>query len=203
MGRYLTPSGAAAGGGSSSMRSQRHVLTASNPALPIPAWAKSMRISGCSGGAGGGLSPGGTGPATAGGTRGYSVRNEIVPIPSDASSLSVALGAGGIGRSDGVAGPGTQGGFTTITAGTKVWRIGPVLDGTAAALYDRNDTVVGEFGLIAGGSSCFGKGGLSASTSGGNGANAEGYGAGGGHGLGTQGGNGSPGLAIIEFLEAA
>lgn len=202
MGRYLTPSGAGAGGGSSSTRSQRHVITANTPALPIPAWAKSMRVSGCSGGQGGGLTPGATWGKKPGGACGYYINAAQVPLPADAETLAITIGAGGLGRSAG-SGAGALGGITSITADGTTWKIAPVADGSAASLFDRDDLSWNVSGVTDGHASPYGKGGISAATDTENGGNASGYGAGGGYGHGTHGGNGSPGMVIIEFLEAA
>lgn len=200
MGRYLTPSGGGAGGGG--LRNQRHVITASTPALAVPVWAKAMRISGCSGGAGGGLTPGATWGKKPGGACGYFINGAQVPLPAATGTLAIVIGAGGLGRSGG-AGNGDPGGVTSITAGAHVWKIAPVLDGSAASLFDRDDLTWTESGVTDGHASPYGKGGISAATDTDNGGNASGYGAGGGYGHGTHGGNGSPGMVIIEFLEAA
>ena len=202
MGRYLTPSGAGAGGGSSSMRNQRHVITANTPALPIPAWAKSMLVSGCSGGQGGGLTPGATWGKKPGGLAGPHIKDAHVPLPAGVATMAIAIGAGGLGRSSG-SGNGAPGGVTSITAGGEAWKIAPVGDGSAAGLFERDDYSWMPDGATAGGASPYGKGGISATTNTDNGGNASGYGAGGGYGHGTHGGDGSPGLVIIEFLEAA
>ena len=200
MGRYLTPSGGGADGGSSSMRNQRHVITANTPALPIPAWAKSMRVSGCSGGQGGWLSPGTEGKQP-GGACGYYIDAAQVPLPAGAETLAVVIGSGGLGRSSG-SGPGALGGITSIAAGGQVWKIAPVGDGSAAGLFDRDDLSWNET-VTDGYASPYGAGGISAAASTDNGGNASGFGGGGGSGHGTHGGNGSPGMVIIEFLEAA
>lgn len=216
MGRYLTPSGAVAGGGSSSMRSQRHVLTASNPALAVPAWAKAMRVSGVGGGGGGSVAFGTIGAVNAGGGGGIA-HDALLPLIGVAT-LAIVIGAGGIGKAAGSSGQGGAGGNTTLTFGAHVLTlegangtprgrayIGPApgssgwsVDAPSAGLMP---------GYIAGtdngAPSPWGGGGLYEPSAIGDGGNATGYGSGGGGSHGGKGGNGAPGLMIIEFLEAA
>lgn len=215
MGRYLTPSGGVAGGGAG-MRNQRHVLTANNAALPVPAWAKAMRVSGTGGGGGGSVAFGSIGAVNAGGGGGIA-HDAIIPLIGVAS-IAIVIGAGGIGKAAGSSGQGGAGGNTTLTFGGLVLTlegangtprgrafIGPdpgasgwSIDAPAAGLMP---------GYIAGQTngapSPWGGGGLYEPSAIGDGGNASGYGAGGGGSHGGKGGDGSPGLVIIEFVEAA
>ena len=216
MGRYLTPSGAAAGGGSSSMRSQRHVLTASNPALPVPAWAKAARVSGCAAGGGGAVLFGSVGGVLPGGCGGIA-HDALVPLLGVAT-LAIVIGAGGIGKAAGSSGQGGAGGNTTLTAGPYILTLegangtvrGRAFIGTVPPIagYSADSPAAGLMpGYIAvegnGAPSPWGAGGAYEPSEVGDGGNATGYGAGGGGSHGGKGGNGAPGLLIIEFLEAA
>ena len=218
MGRYLTPSGAGAGGDSSSMRSQRHVLTASNPALAVPAWAKVARISGVGGGGGGSVAFETIGAVSGGGGGGIAA-GALLPL-FGAATVAIVIGAAGIGKAAGSSGNGGAGGNTTITAGALTMTLegangivrgrafmgvnpppGGYADSSAAAGLMPGYNTSGDGSL--GSPSPFGGGGKAEVTAVGNGEDANGYGAGGGGSHGGRGGHGSPGLVIIEFLEAA
>lgn len=216
MGRYLTPSGAAGGG--SGMRNQRHVLTASNAALPVPAWAKAMRVHGIGAGGGGSVAFETIGAVNAGGCGGIAA-GAILPLIGVAT-VAVVIGAGGVGKAAGSTGAGGKGADTIITAGPLVMTLeganhviqGRAYIGTIGPVggYVANGQAVaglvpgfGNIDTVDGSSSPFGAGGLGRYDEVGDGANATGYGSGGGGSHGGKGGNGAPGLAIIEFLEAA
>lgn len=218
MGRYLTPSGAGAGGGSSSMRNQRHVITANTPALPVPAWAKAMRVHGVGAGGGGSVEFETIGAVNSGGCGGIAA-GAILPLIGVAT-IAVTIGPGGSGKAAGSTGPGGKGADTVIVAGPLTMTleganhaiqgrayIGPI--GPVGGYVANGQAVAGlvpGFGntdSVDGSSSPFGAGGIGAPGAVGDGANATGYGSGGGGSHGGKGGDGAPGLAIIEFLEAA
>lgn len=217
MGRYLTPSAGAGSGDSGSMRTQRHVLTASNAALAVPAWAKVMRVHAVGAGGGGSVAFGTVGAVNAGGCGGIAA-GAILPLIGVAT-IAVTVGPGGVGKAAGSTGPGGKGADTVIVAGPLTMVLegatgiirgrafigtlppvgGYVSDGQASAGlmagYQNTDNVDGCM-------SPFGGGGAGVHGETGDGANAHGYGSGGGGSHGGKGGNGAPGLAIIEFLEA-
>lgn len=213
MGRYLTPSGGSTGGA----RSQRHVITANTPALAVPAWAKAMRVHGVGAGGGGSVDYGTTGDVNSGACGGIAF-GALMPLIGVAT-VAVVIGAAGVGKAAGSTGNGGTGGNTTVTAGGLVLTLegggaivkGRAYMGTVPPIFGYADYAAAA-GLMPGyqnaspgdGSpSPFGGGGLAATGAGGDGGDATGYGAGGGGSHGGKGGNGSPGLVILEFLEAA
>lgn len=109
MGRYVTPS---------TMRNQRMVLTDSNPALPVPAWAKVARISGCGGGAGGNNV---TTANVCGGGGGAGGAADDLLFPLSGATMAITIGAGGAGAAPGGNGPvtgyGALGGATQVVCG--------------------------------------------------------------------------------------
>lgn len=215
MGRYLTPSGGA--GGSGTMRNLRHSITASNPALPVPAWAKMIRISGVGGGAGGNVNSLGGGGVQCG-MGGGIAHNAHMVIPAGTSTIALVIGAGGAGKAAGTDGAGADGGNTTVTVGSMVMVLeggkcnpsgyGLAWVGSPAGGFggDTRQIATGLMGGFAvsfgGGNSPYGAVGESKPSSAGDGGNGTGYGTGGGGSRDGKGGNGSPGLLIVEFIEA-
>ena len=214
MGRYITGTAGASGG--AGMRSERHVITASNPALAVPAWAKVARVSGVGGGGGGSVDFGTTGGVASGGCGGIAA-NALMPL-NGAAFIAVTIGAGGAGKAAGSSGAGGVGGNTTITAGNLVMTLegasgvmrGRAFMGTVPPQAGYSDSQSAA-GLIPGyysaapgdgASSPFGGGGAADTDAVGDGGDATGYGAGGGGSHGGRGGHGSPGIVILEFLEA-
>ena len=112
MGRYITPSDT--GGGT--MRTESHILTASNAAVPVPAWAKIVYVSGTGGGGGGGNA------LTAGiaGNGGHSAGSALraLVLLNGAATVAVAIGAGGAGAAAGSNSLGGAGGDTVVTIGS-------------------------------------------------------------------------------------
>lgn len=214
MGRHLTGTAGASGG--AGMRSERHVITASNPALAVPAWAKVARVSGVGGGGGGSVLFGTTGGVASGGCGGIAA-NALMPL-NGAAFIAVTIGAGGVGKAAGSSGDGGIGGNTTITAGNLVMTLegaGQVMRGRgymgtippAAGYADTNAAAGLMPGYVSanngdGSPSPFGGGGAADTDAVGDGGDATGYGAGGGGSHGGRGGHGSPGIVILEFLEA-
>lgn len=216
MGRYLTPSGGGAGGGG--LRSQRHVLTASNAALPVPAWAKVMRVHGVGAGGGGSVDTETVGLVNAGACGGIAF-GALMPLIGVAT-IAVVIGPGGIGKAAGSSGAGGKGADTTITAGPMVMTlegatgsiqgrgyVGATKPGAGYVADGQSATGLmpgyGNYGSVDGAMSPFGGGGVGEPTAIGDAGNGTGYGSGGGGSHGGKGGNGSPGIVIIEFLEAA
>ena len=214
MGRYITGIAGATGG--AGMRSERHVITASNPALAVPAWAKVARVSGVGGGGGGPVVFGTTGGVASGGCGGIA-HDALFPLIGVAS-LAIVIGAGGLGKAAGSTGDGGAGGATTLTAGSLVMTLegatggvrGRAYIGTAAPAAGYSDGAVaaglmpGYYGAPTGDGtpSPWGGGGAAQTGAAGDGGDATGYGAGGGGSHGGRGGHGSPGIVILEFLEA-
>lgn len=215
MGRYLTPSGGEGGAG---MRNLRHVLTASNPAVPVPSWAKMVRVTGCGVGAGGGIADPITMTGKSGGAGG--IANNAPLLIGSATTLAVVVGAAGAGRTTGT-GDGGAGGDTTISVpggqvmtlkGANGFQSGAAFIGTTqpTASYADWRANAGLFpGFVSpgfmehGSASPFGAFGAAANAGGGDGGNATGYGAGGGVSVDGKGGDGSPGIVILEFQECA
>ncbi len=214
MGRYITGSGA--GGGGAGMRSERHVITASNPALAVPAWAKVARVSGVGGGGGGPVVFGTTGGVASGGCGGIA-HDALFPLIGVAS-LAIVIGAGGLGKAAGSTGDGGAGGATTITAGSLVMTLSGANGTVRGHAYIRTagsaggysegaeaaGLMTGYFGGTTGNGtpSPWGGGGAAQTGAEGDGGDATGSGAGGGGSHGGRGGHGSPGIVILEFLEA-
>jgi hypothetical protein len=104
-------------------RTKRLILTASNPAVPVPAWAKLVYVSGVGAGGGGASSPGGAGA--------HALRHPVV-IPSGIDSLGVAIGVGGAAGTGEV--NGAMGGASTLSfGGTEVLRLRGGAGGYSAA----------------------------------------------------------------------
>lgn len=126
MGRFV--SGAGAG---SQPRRQIVRLTASNPAVPVPAWAGIVYVSGCGGGGGGGNSTASSQRGGGGGAGGYAVR---VPVPlQGAQTVSVVIGALGAGALASANAAGADAGNTEIVIGSVEIRLGGGKGGQDAA----------------------------------------------------------------------
>lgn len=227
MGRYLTPS--AAGGTAAGSQFMR--LVASNPAVPVPASAKFVRVSGCGGGGGGGNRTDIVSPAQGGGAAASAI-GAILSV-AGLATIAVTIGAAGLGAAPSTDSGGTNGGATIVTAGTH----GITLPGGTGGTVGTNgqggrgfsglgsagnreqssgvDNDIPQAGFFCdggesgvggiGGVSQFGNGAVNpafaANTAG---ADSTGFGGGGAGGHGTGGGgDGTPGFLILEFIDAA
>lgn len=101
-------------------------LEDSNPAVPVPAWAKLMYASGVGAGGGGAAAPNVSNIIGGGGGAGAGCNRTEVPLDGVAS-VAVEVGVGGQGAQGTIGAAyaaGTNGGDTTITAGSRVIRLG-------------------------------------------------------------------------------
>ncbi len=236
MGRYVSQS--------VSTQPRRKIvrLTASNPSLAIPSWAKVLRVSGCGGGASGAVAAINATTMGSGGGAGAFAHDVCLALPTGVLTLAAIIGAAGAAVASTNGSSGNAGGATTLAIaglptltleGGKAGNAGgtSVFGGQAyfgASKFNTGLTfndMLAAAGLQAGkpgggGSqpnegygegacSAFGDGGLGRASpaSDVNGNNASGYGAGGSGGNCFSGasktsGAGSPGLLILEFLEA-
>lgn len=111
MGRFLS--------GGTGPRTQRVQLLASNPSVPVPSWAKAVRVTGCGGGMSGSM-VGTSGQRGNGGAAGGFANGLLLPIPSGVTTLAAVIGAGGSPVTMSTTTPvnGNNGGNTTLTIGT-------------------------------------------------------------------------------------
>lgn len=114
MGRFLS--------GTLVPRKQSIRLTASNPAIAIPSWARVAYITGTAPGGGGGNASGtNTDRGGGGGAGGFCVR---VPLQINGeATLGVVIGAAGTGAASNSGGSGGNAGNTTVTLGTLQLRL--------------------------------------------------------------------------------
>jgi len=118
MGRFVS------GAGSDQPRKKTIKLFASDPAVPVPAWAGVVYVTGCGGGGGGGnTSSAGNLRGAGGGASAFSSRAPI-PVPSGLATVQVIIGAAGVGAAGGSNAAGTDGGKSTVTVGQQITLFG-------------------------------------------------------------------------------
>ena len=114
MGRFVS-------GGGAVPRKQSVRVTASNPSVAIPSWARVAYITGCAPGGGAGNSTTGGQRGGGGGAGGYANR---VPVQiTNETSIAVVIGSLGAGAAGGANASGAAGGDTTVTVGSLVLRL--------------------------------------------------------------------------------
>jgi len=131
-----TPLSSILGGGAAAQRRETHILTSSNPALPIPLWAQGgggiVYVTGVGGGAGGSASGLAASLGAGGGAGGYAVTHPVI-IPPGVLSVAAVIGAGGAGGSvsSDTTSFGGPGGQTSLTVGANVIRLNGGGNGTS------------------------------------------------------------------------
>lgn len=117
MGRFLS------GGGAGALpRKQSIRLTASNPSVAIPSWARVARVTGTAPGGGGGNSGSTTDRGGGGGAGGWA--NGLPLQINGETTLAVVIGALGTGAAGGSNSAGGNAGNTTVTIGNTQLRLG-------------------------------------------------------------------------------